>query len=151
MESEELPTFFWSMDFNGVVSKEGDVAGVWLHNHRSRYSESHSYKLIFQCTNNIVEYEYLISLLDGFSGHPEDQEKTTFTTPWGTFMYVKMPFGLMNVGATFQRAMDIAFVDELGRFIVIYPDDVTVYSQSNEEHLQHLRHVFEKCINSGFR
>ena len=57
-----------------------------------------------------------ISLLDGFSGykhvlvHPYDQEKTTFTTPWGTFMYVKMPFGLMNVGATFQRAMDIAFV-----------------------------------------
>jgi hypothetical protein len=91
-----------------------------------------------------------ISLLDGFLGynqvlvHPDDQEKTTFTTPWGAFMYVKMPFGLMNVGATFQRAMDIAFVDELGRFIVIYLDDVTVYSQFDEEHLQHLRRVFEK-------
>jgi hypothetical protein len=48
-----------------------------------------------------------ISLLDGFSGynqvlfHPDDQEKTAFTTPWGTFMYAKMAFGLMNVGATF--------------------------------------------------
>jgi hypothetical protein len=96
-----------------------------------------------------------ISLLDGFSGynqvlvHPDDQEKTTFTTPWGTFMYVKMPFGLMNAGATFQRAMDIAFVDELGRFIVIYLDDVTVYSKSDEEHLQHLRRVFEKCRKFG--
>ena len=56
-----------------------------------------------------------ISLLDGFSGynqilvHPDDQEKTAFTTPWGTFKYVKIPFGLKNVGATFQRAMDIAF------------------------------------------
>ena len=56
-----------------------------------------------------------IYLLDGFLGynqvlvHLDDQLKTTFTTPWGTFMYVKMPFGLMNVGATFQRAMDIAF------------------------------------------
>jgi hypothetical protein len=96
-----------------------------------------------------------IYLLDGFSGynqvlvHPEDQEKTTFTTPWGTFMYVKMPFGLMNVGATFQRAMDIAFVDELGRFIVIYLDDVIVYSQSDEEHLQDLRCVFEKCGKFG--
>ena len=56
-----------------------------------------------------------ISLLDGFSGfnqilvHPDDQDKTTFTTPWGTFKYVKMPFGLKNAGATFQRAMDIAF------------------------------------------
>ena len=48
-----------------------------------------------------------ISMMDGFSGYnqikvlPEDQEKTTFTTPWGTFMYAKMPFGLMNAGATF--------------------------------------------------
>jgi hypothetical protein len=54
-------------------------------------------------------------------------------------MYVKMPFGLMNVGATFQRAMDIAFVEEIGRFIVIYLDDVTIYSQSDDEHLRHLR------------
>ena len=50
-----------------------------------------------------------ISLLDGFSGfnhilvHPDDQDKTAFTTPWGTFKYVKMSFGLKNAGATFQR------------------------------------------------
>ena len=55
-----------------------------------------------------------ISLLDGFSGynqvlvHPDDQHKTNFTTR-GTFMYTKMPFGLVNVGATFQREMDIVF------------------------------------------
>jgi hypothetical protein len=96
-----------------------------------------------------------ISLLDGFSSynqvlvHPDDQEKTTFTTPWGTFMYVKIPFGLMNVGATFQRETDIAFVDKIGRFIVIYLDDVTVYSKTYEEHLQHLRRVFEKCRKFG--
>ena len=57
-----------------------------------------------------------ISMLDGFSGynqilvHLDDQEKTTFTTPWGTFMYAKMPFGLMNAGATFQREMYISFI-----------------------------------------
>jgi ribonuclease HI len=96
-----------------------------------------------------------ISLLDGFSGynqvlvHPDDQEKTAFTTPWGTFMYVKMPFGLMNAGATFQRAMDIAFIEETGKFIVVYLDDVTVFSQSDEEHLRHLRRVFEKCRRFG--
>jgi hypothetical protein len=96
-----------------------------------------------------------ISLLYGFSGynqvlvHPEDQEKTTFTTPWGTFMYVKMPFGLMNVGDTFQRAMDIAFVGETGRFIVFYLDDVTIYSKYDEEHLLHLKRVFEKCKKFG--
>jgi hypothetical protein len=49
-----------------------------------------------------------MSMIDGFSGynqiafHEDDKEKTTFTTPWGTFMYDKMPFGLMNAGATFQ-------------------------------------------------
>ena len=62
-----------------------------------------------------VVRSHRISTLDGFSSynhilvHHEDQEKTAFTTPWGTFMYAKMPFGLMNVGATFQRAMDITF------------------------------------------
>ena len=56
-----------------------------------------------------------MSLLDGFSGYnqilvqKEDQAKTTFTTPWGTFMYVKIPFGLMNARENFQRAMDIDF------------------------------------------
>ena len=73
-----------------------------------------------------------ISLLDGYSEynqilvHPDDQLKTTFTTPWSTFMYVKMPFGLMNVGVTFQRAMDIAFSEELNYFIIIYLDNITV-------------------------
>ena len=78
---------------------------------------------------------------------PEDQEKTAFTTPWGTFMYAKMPFGLMNAEATFQHAMDIAFVDERDRFVVIYMDDITVYSWSDREHIKHLEKVFLKCKN----
>jgi hypothetical protein len=48
-------------------------------------------------------------------------------------MYMKIPFGLINDGATLQRAMDISFVYELGMFIVIYLDDVTVYFKSDEE------------------
>jgi hypothetical protein len=60
----------------------------------------------------VVGYQKMF-MLDGFSGynqilvHPNDREKTAFTTPWGTFMYAKMPFILMDVGATFQREMDI--------------------------------------------
>ena len=96
-----------------------------------------------------------MSFLDGFSGfnqisvHPNDQEKTAFTTPWGTFMYAKMPFGLMNVGATFQRAMDIAFVGEKDKFVLIYLDDITVYSNSHQNHLQHLKKVLLKCRRFG--
>ena len=60
-------------------------------------------------------------------------------------MYVKIPFVLMNAGANFQRAMDISFFEDIGYFIVIYLDDITVYSKTDEKHLVHLRKVFEKC------
>jgi hypothetical protein len=55
--------------------------------------------------------------------------------PWGTFMYDKMSFGLMNAGETFQRAMDLAFVGERDKFFVIYLDDLIVFSNSDAEHL----------------
>eukprot|EP00253_Pinus_taeda_P011476 PITA_11476 len=96
-----------------------------------------------------------ISLLDGFSGfnqilvHPDDQDKTTFTTPWGTFKYVKMPFGLKNIGATFQRVMDIAFAKEIRDFLVVYLDDLTPFSKSDQEHLKHLRQIFITCRKYG--
>jgi len=96
-----------------------------------------------------------ISLLDGFSGfnqilvHPDDQDKTAFTTPWGTFKYVKMPFGPKNAGATFQRAVDIAFAKEIHDFLVIYLDDLTVFSKLDQEHLEHLRQVFIICRKYG--
>jgi hypothetical protein len=60
-------------------------------------------------------------------------------------MYGKMPFGLMNAAATFQQAMDIAFFGERDRFVVIYLDDLTLFSKSDEDHLIHLQQTFEKC------
>ena len=59
--TEDFPADFWSMDFDGAVSKEGVGTGVWLHNHQKRYSENHSYKLNFHCTNNVAEYKDLHS------------------------------------------------------------------------------------------
>jgi hypothetical protein len=96
-----------------------------------------------------------MSLIDGFSGYnqisimPEDRERTAFTTPWGTFMYAKMPFGLMNAGETFQHAMDIAFIGEKDKFVVIYLDDITIFLKSDKEHCCHLRKVFLKCKSFG--
>lgn len=81
--------------------------------------------------------------------HKMDQDKTTFTTPWGTFMYAKILFGLMNVGATFQREMDIAFAKEKYRFVVIYLDDIIVFSKYDNDHLKHLKKVFSKCRKYG--
>ena len=90
-------------------------------------------------------------MLDGFSGYNqimvsrEDRENTTFATPWGTFMYARMPFGLTNIGATFQRDMDLAFVGNTNKFVVIYLDDLTIFSISNKKHLKQLRKVFHWC------
>jgi hypothetical protein len=69
------------------------------------------------------------SFMDGFSGYnqiqikPEDQHKTTFICPWGTFAYRKMPFGLKNAGATFQWAMSFSFHD-LKHIVEAYLDDL---------------------------
>jgi len=60
-----------------------------------------------------------------------------------------MPFGLMNAGATFQRAMDITFSKEIYDFLVVYQDDITVFSKSDNEHLDHLRRIFIKCRKFG--
>ena len=64
-------------------------------------------------------------------------------------MYCKIRFGLMNAGATFQRAMDIAFTGENEKYVVIYLDDITMFSKSNEVHLKHLEKVFLKCRKFG--
>jgi hypothetical protein len=91
-----------------------------------------------------------MSMIDRFSGYnqlyllPKDRENTAFTTPWGTFMYAKIPFGLMNAGATFQRAMDISFVGEKDKFVVIYLDEIMVFSRFDKEHSHHLKKVFLK-------
>ena len=81
----------------------------------------------------------MFSLLDGFSGYNQvlvaegDRLKTTFRNKLGTFAYRRMPFGLINAGATFQRAMDIAFHGLIGRSVVVYLDDVTIFLKKKEK------------------
>ena len=83
----------------------------------------------------MVSGSELFYLLDGFSGYnqvlvvEEERLRTTFRTKWGTFAYRRMPFGLINAGATFQRDMDIDFRGLVGRSVVVYLDDVTIFSK----------------------
>ncbi|RVW26841.1 Retrovirus-related Pol polyprotein from transposon 17.6 [Vitis vinifera] len=90
--------------------------------------------------------------LDGYSGYfqieidLEDQEKTTFTCPFGTFAYRRMPFGLCNAPATFQRCMLSIFSDMVERIMEVFMDDITVYGSSYEECLMHLEAVLHRCI-----
>ena len=75
---------------------------------------------------------------------PEDQHKTAFICPWGTFTYKKMPFGLKNVGATFQRAMNFSFHD-IKAIVEPYLDDLPAHSHKRIQHPDHLRLIFERC------
>ena len=60
-----------------------------------------------------------------------------------------MPFGLINAGATFQRAMDIDFCGLIGHSVVVYLDDVTIFSKKREEQAFHLKQIFECCRKYG--
>jgi hypothetical protein len=92
----------------------------------------------------------IFSLMDGFSGYnqiniaPEDQHKTAFICPWGTFAYTKLPFGLKNVGATFQHAMSYAFHD-IKHIVQPYLDDLPAHSMRRVNHPSHLRAIFIRC------
>ena len=91
----------------------------------------------------------VFSLMDVFSGYnqirmaPEDMEKTTFITPWGTFCYRVMPFGLKNTGATYQRAMTTLFHDLMHKEIEVYVDDMISKSKTEERHIADLLKLFQ--------
>jgi hypothetical protein len=92
----------------------------------------------------------VFSFMDGFSGYnqiqikPEDQHKITFISPWGTFSYQKMPFGLKNVGATFHWAMYFSFHD-LKHIVEAYLNDLASRSRKRVDHPKHLRLIFGRC------
>nr|XP_009792388.1 PREDICTED: uncharacterized protein LOC104239453 [Nicotiana sylvestris] len=91
-----------------------------------------------------------MSFMDGSSGYnqirmaPKDEELTAFRTPKGIYCYKVMPFGLKNVGATYQRAMQNIFDDILHKNVECYVDDLVVKSRKRGDHLQDLRMVFER-------
>ncbi|XP_070017580.1 uncharacterized protein [Nicotiana sylvestris] len=74
----------------------------------------------------------------------EDAEKTAFTTPWGTYRYRIMPFGLKNDGATYMRVMTAIFHDMIHQEIEVYVDDVIVKSRNQDDHVRDMRKFFER-------
>ncbi|CAN6583783.1 unnamed protein product [Malus baccata var. baccata] len=93
--------------------------------------------------------------LDGYSGYnqiviaPDDQEKTTFTCPFGTFAYRRMPFGLCNAPATFQRCMVSIFSDFIEKIIEVFMDDFSVFGDSFNGCLENLTLILKRCVETN--
>jgi ribonuclease HI len=129
----------WMSNLVVVRKKSGDIhLCVDFQNHnqlslKDNYPLSNMEHLLQRITG-----AGMMSMLDGFSGYNqillkrEDRLKKTFTMPWGTFMYLRMSFFLMNVGATFQRAMDFSFRYLIQKIIEIYQDDLTIVSKERK-------------------
>ena len=103
-----------------------------------------------QMLDRLVGHEYHC-FLDGYSGYnqiaiaPKDQEKTTFTCPYGTFAFRRMPIGLCNAPCTFQRCMMAIFSYMVEKTIEVFMDDFSVLGNSFDNCLENLRSVLIRC------
>jgi hypothetical protein len=160
LEVEKLlkPSFVYPVDFTDWVSnlvpvnkKQGmlhicvDYRDINKACHKDNYPTPFIDQIIDDCVGSEI-----FSLMDGFFGYNQsnilqvDQHKIAFIFPWGTFSYRKLPFGLKNVGATFQRAMSYAFHD-IKNIVQPYLDDLSTHSMHNQEHPTHLQAIFLHC------
>nr|GEV29638.1 reverse transcriptase domain-containing protein [Tanacetum cinerariifolium] len=93
--------------------------------------------------------------LDGFSGYfqipidPKDQEKNTFTCPYGTFVYRHMPFGLCNAPGMFQRCVMAIFHDMITKTMEVFMDDLLVFGNSFQTCLSHLEKMLKRCEDTN--
>ena len=100
-----------------------------------------------------AEYITTLDLTKGYyqvSVASEDRAKTAFMAPMGKFEFTRMPFGLKGAPTTFQRLMDV-ILSPCTRFARAYQDDIVIFSESWEEHLEHLEEVFRRLEEAGLK
>ena len=99
----------------------------------------------------------MMNLLDGYSGYhqiwmkKEDEPKTSFITPCGTFCYLRMPEGLKNAGGSFSRMTEKVVRDQLGRNVLTYVDTIIVRSTKRENHVADLGETFVNFRRAGLK
>ncbi|CAM8983891.1 unnamed protein product [Rhodiola kirilowii] len=109
---------------------------------------------IDQMLERLAGHKYFC-FLDGYSGFhqipilPDDQRKTTFICPYGTFAFRRMPFGLCNAPGTFQRCMMSIFSDYIEKCMEVFMDDFSIHGTSFDDCLTNLSHVLARCIETG--
>ena len=135
-----------------VVFKEGKSPRLCCdYRPLNKITKKNAYPI--QRIDNILDHlgpSKFFTTLDAKSGyhqipvHPDDQDKTTFTTFFGTYKWTGMPFGICNAPSKYQEEMDKLFWDILWTFVLNYIDDTVVYSVTFEDHLKHLEEVFRQ-------
>ena len=111
---------------------------------------------IDMCLDSLATAKYF-STMDLQSGywqlevHPDDRHKTAFTTKYGLFEYAKLPMGLCNAPSTFQRCMELIFRGLQWRTILIYLDDIIVFSSTLDEHLLRMEEVLRLLQSAGLK
>ena len=141
----------WVANIVSVPKKDGKVQVCVDYHDLNRASPKDNFLLphIDTLVDNTAKHA-LFSFMDGFFEYnqikmaPEDMEKTTFVTMWGTFCYRVMPFDLKNARATYQRAMVTLFHDMMHKEIEVYVDDMIAKSQGEEDHIVNLKKLFER-------
>ena len=141
----------WLANVVPVPKKDGKTRVFVDYRYLNKASPKDNFPLpnIYILVDNCTKHE-IKSFVDCYAGYHQilmdgdDAEKTAFTTPWGTYCYRVMPFGLKNVGATYMRAMTTMFHDMMYKEIEVYVDDVIIKSKTQVDHVQDLRKFLER-------
>ena len=119
-------------------------------------TDRHPLPRIDQILEELGDAVYLtaLDLLHSFYNlkiNPKDRWKTVFSTPDGHYKFIRLPMGLKNSPAIFQRAMNLLLQGALGQYAYIYMDDIIIYSRDADSHLKHIETILEKLQTNGLK
>jgi Ca-activated chloride channel family protein len=135
----EAAALFEDPEWRAVASYEaGDYGGS-----ASGFADGDDIDSLYNLGNALARLGEFESAIDAYD-QAEDISKTAFVTRYGSYEYTVMSSGLTNAPATFSRLMNYIFMEYLDKFVVVYLDDILVYSKNKEEHAEHLCLVLEK-------
>lgn len=117
---------------------------------KAKRKDHFPFPFIDEMLERLAKHKYFC-YLDGYSRffqipiHPDDQHKATFTYPYGTFAYRRMPFGLCNAPALFQRCMMVIFSDFIEEIMEVFMDDLSIYGTSFDACLANVEKILKRC------